>query len=142
MPTVNHNPFFGAATTIAVTGLGTLANTASVVTPAIDFGANAWLDVTGMLTFTTDASATDKLFVEVYLKISMDGTLFDDDVNDRWITNILISGTGVQTRSKHWGVVPVIGFIPPYAAFRFRNVSGGAFTSATYKIMGERIQSV
>lgn len=133
---------FGSVQTMSVTGLGTLANAVSVTSTAIDTVTDGWLDIEATLSVTTGAATVDKSLVEIYVKGSVDATDYDDDANDRLAAIVIMSGTGAQTRKKTLMMIPTFGTLPASLSFRIRNATGDAFTSATLKWRGVKLQSI
>jgi hypothetical protein len=136
-----YNLQYGTTTAITVSGLATLANGSSATSATVDNTTNLFIDVLLELTFTTGTvSATGT--VELWAKGSIDNTDFDDDVNDRLIAAVALTGTTAQTRKRVAGLAAAFGgTLPPYWQIRVRNATGAALTAGALSYRGATLQS-
>ncbi len=125
-----------SAQSLTVTGLTTLANGSSATSASVDNTASLFADVLLEIVFTTGTvSATGT--VEVWAKGSIDSTDFDDDVNDRLVAQIGLSGTSSQTRKRVASIASAFGgTLPPFWQIRIRNATGAALTAGTVAYRG------
>jgi hypothetical protein len=134
---------YGTATSLTVTGIGTLANGSSATSATVDNTTTLFMDVKVELVFATASGATATGTVEIWAKESIDNTDFDDDPNDKLAAVCVLSGAGVQTRKRIVSLASVSGgTIAPYWQVRIRNATGAAFTSASVTYRGATLQSV
>jgi hypothetical protein len=138
---VSYNLSYGTTTSLTVSGLATLANGSSATSSTVDNTTNLFIDVLLELTFTTGTvSATGT--VELWAKGSIDNTDFDDDVNDRLIAAVGLTGTTAQTRKRVAGLAAAFGgTLPPYWQIRVRNATGAALTAGALSYRGATLQS-
>ena len=128
---------------LTVTGLGTLANAASVVSNAVSNNTDKYLDALVFLTVQTGGSATATGVVEVYVKASHNNVDFDDDYNDKWVGTLVVGVAGAQTRLRGMSIASGFqGTMPNYWKIRIRNASGAALTDASVTYQGVSGQSV
>lgn len=133
---------YGTTTSLTVTGLSSLTNNNSATSATVDNTTNLFVDVMAELVFTTGTvSATGT--VELWGKASIDNSDFDDDVNDRFIASIALSGTASQTRKRIASLAAAFGgTMPPYWQIRVRNATGTPLTAGTVTYRGALLQSV
>ena len=133
---------YGTTTSLTVTGLATLANGSSATSATVDNTTTLFIDALIELTFTTGTvSATGT--VEIWAKGSIDNTDFDDDLNDRLVGVVVLTGTTAQTRKRIAGLAAVFGgTLPPYWQLRIRNATGSALTAGAVFYRGATLQSV
>ena len=133
---------YATASSLTVTGLATLANGSSATSATVDNTTTLFLDALIELTFTTGTvSATGT--VEIWAKGSIDNTDFDDDINDRLVSVVVLTGTTSQTRKRVVGLASVFGgTLPPYWQVRIRNATGAALTAGAVSYRGALLQSV
>lgn len=134
---------YATATTLTVTGIGTLANGSSATSATVDNTTTLFLDAKIELTFATASGATATGTVEVWVKESIDNSDFDDDVNDKLVAVCILSAAGVQTRKRIVSLASVMGgTLAPYWQIRVRNATGAALTTASVTYRGALLQSV
>lgn len=133
---------YGTTTTLTVTGLATLANSTSATSAVVDNTTNLFVDALIELTFTTGTvSATGT--VEIWAKGSIDNSDFDDDLNDRLVGVVVLTGTAAQTRKRIAGLAAAFGgTLPPFWQVRIRNATGAALTAGAVSYRGALLQSV
>jgi len=133
---------YATASSLTVTGLATLANGSSATSATVDNTTTLFLDALIELTFTTGTvSATGT--VEIWAKGSIDNTDFDDDINDRLVSVVVLTGTTSQTRKRVVGLASVFGgTLPPFWQVRIRNATGAALTAGAVSYRGALLQSV
>lgn len=132
-----------SATSLTVTGIGTLANGSSATSATVDNTTTLFVDVKLELVLATAAGATATGTIEIWAKESIDNTDFDDDPNDKLVAVVVLAAAGVQTRKRIVSLASVFGgTIPPYWQVRIRNATGAAFTSASAAYRGATLQSV
>lgn len=133
---------YGTTTSLTVTGLATLANGSSATSATVDNTTTLFIDALIELTFTTGTvSATGT--VEIWAKGSIDNTDFDDDLNDRLVGTVVLTGTTSQTRKRIAGLAAAFGgTLPPYWQVRIRNATGAALTAGAVSYRGATLQSV
>lgn len=134
---------YSSASTLTVTGLATLATAASATSATVSNATTNYFDVLLELTLTTAAGATATGVVEIWLKGSIDGTDFDDDVNDKLVGVVSMAAAGVQTRKRVVGLASAFGgTMPAQWQVRIRNVTGAALTAGAVSWVGVTAQSV
>src|SRR5688500_12205370 len=133
---------YGTNTSLTVTGLSSLGNNISATSATVDNTTTLFIDALIELTFTTGTvSATGT--VEIWAKGSIDNTDFDDDLNDRLIGTVVLTGTTSQTRKRIAGLAAAFGgTLPPYWQVRIRNATGSALTAGAVSYRGATLQSV
>lgn len=138
---VAYNLQYGTTTALTVTGISTLANGSSATSATVDNTTNLFIDALVEVTFTTGTvSATGT--VEIWAKGSIDNTDFDDDLNDRLIGVVVLTGTTSQTRKRIAGLAAAFGgTLPPYWQLRIRNATGAALTAGAVSYRGATLQS-
>ena len=133
---------YGTTTSLTVTGLSTLANGSSATSATVDNTTTLFIDALIELTFTT-GTVTATGTVEIWAKGSIDNTDFDDDLNDRLIGTVVLTGTTSQTRKRIAGLAAAFGgTLPPYWQVRIRNATGNPLTAGAVSYRGATLQSV
>ena len=129
---------YGTSTfAIGMTGTTTLANGTSGNSDTFSNTTDRYLDYHIMVTVSVNSSATLAGVVEIFVKGSVNNTVFEDDGNDRWIGTITMGAAGVQTRSKLVAVAAAFnGGVPAHMKLRLRNVTTGALTATSATALG------
>ena len=139
----DYNLKYGNTTSLTVTGLAALGNGNSATSATVDNTTTLFIDALIELTFTTFTTVTATGTVEIWAKGSIDNTDFDDDLNDRLVGVVVLTGTTQQTRKRIAGLAAVFGgTLPPYWQLRIRNATGGALTAGAVSYRGATLQSV
>jgi hypothetical protein len=134
---------YGTATSLTVTGIGTLANATNATSSTVDNTTTLFIDVLLEVVFATASGAVATGTLEVWAKGSIDNSDFDDDSNDRLVAICVLAAAGVQTRKRVVGLAQAFGgTLPPYWQIRIRNSTGAALTSASVSYTGALMQSV
>lgn len=138
-------PVYATAATLTISGLGSLANSTSVTSSAVNNTADLFLDVLLEVLIATDTGATATGFIEIWAKGSIDGTDFDDDANDKLLGTVNLITAGAATRKRVLSIASAFGgLLPPQWQIRVRNVSGGALAASGSSISyrGVKAQSI
>ena len=139
----NQTLSYGTTTALTVTGLGTLASNGSATSATVDNTTNLFIDVQGEILFGTSAGAVATGTLELWGKASIDGTDFDDDVNDRLIGVCVLAAANAQSRKRIFSLAAAFGgTIPPYWQIRVRNVTGAPLASGSISYRGAFLKSV
>lgn len=134
---------YGSTTSITASSLPTLGSTSTTTSSTVDNTTNLYVDALLEFVFTTATGVSSTGTVEVWGKASVDNSDFDDDVNDRLIGIVVMSGTGIQTRKRIFQLGHAFGgSLPPYWQIRVVNSAGAAFTAGTLNYRGILMQSV
>jgi hypothetical protein len=134
-----------AASTVALgmTGIATLTNGSSGTSDTLTNTTTKYLDYQIMVGITTNNSATATGMVEIFVQGSVDGAIFENDGNDRWIGTITMAAIGINTRYRLVSIAAAFnGGVPPYCRLRLRNVSGGTLTAASATVIGILAETV
>jgi hypothetical protein len=122
-------------TALTVTGLGTLANSASATSNVVDNyngGANQFIDCILQVSIGSPTSGTSASgYLEIYLQPSLDNSTFSDSSNDI-LVDVMNINVNTTTFVKHTSLAKALqGVLPPYFRVRFNNQSGGTLASGT-----------
>ena len=134
---------YGAATTVTVTSITTLANSGAGTSGTVDNTTDLFLDALVEFICTPAAAPSATGYVEIYVKGSIDNTDFDDDSNHKWVASLAMGSTATTARKRVFSVASAFGgAMPPFWQVYVRNSSGAAFTSASLSYRGMKAQSV
>ena len=126
-----------AAFALDMSGAATIGNGVSGLSDALDNRTRKFLDYHIMVGVTTGGSATATGLIEIYVKGSVDGVVYEDDGNDRWIGTITLAAAGAQTRNRLVSIAAAFnGGVPPFTRLRLRNATGAALADATATVIG------
>ena len=129
---------YGAAPfALGMSAAATIGNGVSGVSDELDNRTRKFLDYHIMVSVTTGGAATATGLVEIYARGSVDGTVYEEEGNDRWIGTITLAAAGAQTRARLVSLAAAFnGGVPPFTRLRLRNATGAALTNASATVIG------
>jgi hypothetical protein len=128
-----------AASSLTITGLGSLASATYAVSSALDLTAVDPLDVLVDITVTPGTVSGNKQLL-VFVKVSLDGTNYTTgpesgstatDEPNLYLIGALPLNTNSTAQRGVFSVAAALGYVPPYLKVVVRNDSGAALTAGS-----------
>jgi hypothetical protein len=128
-----------AASSLTITGLGSLASAAYAVSSALDLSAVDPLDVLVDITVTPGTVSGNKQLL-VFVKASLDGTNYTTgpesgttatDEPNLYLIGALPLNTNSTAQRGAFSVAAALGYVPPYLKVVVKNDSGAAFSAGS-----------
>lgn len=128
-----------AASSLTITGLGSLASATYAVSSALDLSAVDPLDVLVDITVTPGTVSGNKQLL-VFVKVSLDGTNYTSgpesgstatDEPNLYLIGALPLNSNATAQRGVFSVAAALGYVPPYLKVVVRNDSGAALTAGS-----------
>jgi hypothetical protein len=128
-----------AASSLTITGLGSLASATYAVSSALDLTAVDPLDVLVDITVTPGTVSGNKQLL-VFVKASLDGTNYTTgpesgttatDEPNLYLIGALPLNTNSTAQRGVFSVAAALGYVPPWLKVVVKNDSGAAFTAGS-----------